>query len=165
MYGVLESDDSILSGPHLVAMGSFMSADPTRIVAKRIILTGHPFKVHRKTATVRYMFFNRGELRKLICTNRSMLIPSYFSLTDDIEYFAPIELHTKYGRTGHIKGEWARFVKYESRLTLKRPLLLPQSLSERMVTSRPFSISRFSRWTRFGESGDSRGGPILELAC
>jgi len=47
-------------GPHLVAMGSFMSADPTRIIAKRIILTGHPFKVHRKTATVRYMFFNRG---------------------------------------------------------------------------------------------------------
>jgi hypothetical protein len=48
-------------GPHLVAMGSFMSADPTRIIAKRIILTGHPFKVHRKTATVRYMFFNRGQ--------------------------------------------------------------------------------------------------------
>ena len=29
----------------------------------------------------------------------------YFYFIDDIEYFAPIELHTKYGRTGHIKGE------------------------------------------------------------
>jgi hypothetical protein len=28
----------------------------------------------------------------------------YFYFIDDIEYFAPIELHTKYGRTGHIKG-------------------------------------------------------------
>jgi pre-rRNA-processing protein TSR1 len=60
-----QSDNASLPGPHLVAMGSFMSADPTRIVAKRIILTGHPFKVHRKTATVRYMFFNRGEWGQL----------------------------------------------------------------------------------------------------
>ncbi|KAH9935766.1 ribosome biogenesis protein tsr1 [Fomitopsis serialis] len=67
--------------PELVAMGSFMNPDTTRIITKRIILTGHPFKVHKKTATVRYMFFN----------------------SDDINYFKPIQLYTKYGRTGHIK--------------------------------------------------------------
>lgn len=61
-------------------MGTFLSPDPTRIIAKRIILTGHPFKVHKKTATIRYMFFNR----------------------EDIEYFKSVELHTKFGRTGHI---------------------------------------------------------------
>ncbi|CAK9780704.1 DUF663-domain-containing protein [Cutaneotrichosporon oleaginosum] len=66
--------------PDLVAMGSFLSSDPTRIIAKRIVLTGHPFKVHKKTATIRYMFFNR----------------------DDVQYFQSVELHTKYGRTGHI---------------------------------------------------------------
>jgi len=43
-------------------MGSFMNPDTTRIVAKRVILTGHPFKVHKKTATIRYMFFNPGVL-------------------------------------------------------------------------------------------------------
>jgi hypothetical protein len=59
-------------GPHLVAMGSFMSADPTRIIAKRIILTGHPFKVHRKTATVRYMFFNRGQSPAYIMTKSKL---------------------------------------------------------------------------------------------
>lgn len=67
--------------PNLVATGSFMSSDPTRIIAKRIVLTGHPYKVHKKTATIRYMFFNR----------------------DDVAYFQSVELHTKYGRTGHIK--------------------------------------------------------------
>ncbi|KAF8481485.1 ribosome biogenesis protein tsr1, partial [Gautieria morchelliformis] len=67
--------------PKLVAMGTFMNTDTTRIIAKRVVLTGHPFKVHKKTATVRYMFFN----------------------PDDVSYFAPIQLHTKYGRAGHIR--------------------------------------------------------------
>jgi pre-rRNA-processing protein TSR1 len=68
------------SVPSLVAMGTFLSADPTRIIAKRIILTGHPFKVHKKTATIRYMFFDR----------------------DDVEYFKSVEMHTKFGKVGHI---------------------------------------------------------------
>ncbi|WRT65027.1 uncharacterized protein IL334_001969 [Kwoniella shivajii] len=68
-------------GADQVAMGSFLSPDPTRIISKRIILTGHPFKVHKKTATMRYMFFNR----------------------EDIDYFKSVELHTKFGKIGHIK--------------------------------------------------------------
>ncbi|KAG9032530.1 hypothetical protein FRB95_001366 [Tulasnella sp. JGI-2019a] len=68
--------------PHLVASGTFLNLDTKRIIAKRIILTGHPYKVHRKTATVRFMFFNPM----------------------DIMYFKPIELRTKYGMTGHISG-------------------------------------------------------------
>lgn len=38
-------------------------------------------KVHKRSAVIRFMFFNR----------------------DDILYFKPCQLRTKYGRTGHIK--------------------------------------------------------------
>ncbi|THU96748.1 ribosome biogenesis protein tsr1 [Dendrothele bispora CBS 962.96] len=78
---LLRKNESDEQAPHLVAMGTFHDPDTTRVIAKRIILTGHPFKVHKKTATVRYMFFN----------------------ADDIAYFKPIQLHTKYGRIGHIR--------------------------------------------------------------
>ncbi|KAK4333094.1 Ribosome biogenesis protein TSR1 [Rhodotorula toruloides] len=66
---------------HLIGTGTLLSSDPTRITAKRVILTGHPFKVHKKTATIRYLFFNR----------------------DDVEYFKPVQLRTKGGRIGHIR--------------------------------------------------------------
>ena len=69
------------SVPSLVAMGSSLPPDPTRIIAKRIVLTGHPLKIHKKTATIRYMFFER----------------------EDVEYFRSVELHTKFGRIGHVQ--------------------------------------------------------------
>eukprot|EP00126_Sphaerothecum_destruens_P008240 Sdes_comp20143_c0_seq1m13251 len=66
---------------HFIASGSVINADPDRIVVKKIILSGHPFKIHTRSAVIRFMFFNK----------------------QDIEWFRPVELWTKCGRKGHIR--------------------------------------------------------------
>ncbi|GFE55683.1 pre-rRNA-processing factor TSR1 homolog [Babesia ovis] len=61
--------------------GTVDGADPTRIILKRIVLTGYPFRVHKRMAVVRYMFFQ----------------------PKDIKYFKPAQLHTKRGLQGIIR--------------------------------------------------------------
>lgn len=73
------SDDK--EGLDLVATGTVVAADPARVVAKRVILTGHPFKIHKRVVTVRYMFFN----------------------AEDVNWFKALPLWTKHGRSGYIK--------------------------------------------------------------
>lgn len=65
----------------LIAVGTSLPPSTTRIIAKRIILTGHPYKIHKKVVTVRYMFFN----------------------SEDVEYFKALQLWTKRGRSGFVR--------------------------------------------------------------
>jgi pre-rRNA-processing protein TSR1 len=65
----------------LIATGTSIAPSTSRVIAKRIILTGHPYKIHRKLVTVRYMFFN----------------------PEDVQYFRALQLWTKRGRSGFIK--------------------------------------------------------------
>ncbi|SCU88848.1 LADA_0E12376g1_1 [Lachancea dasiensis] len=75
-----ESADDI-KGIKFVGHGSFLNADHTRIISKRSILTGDPFRFHKSVVTVRYMFFR----------------------PEDVEWFKSIPLFTKSGRSGFIK--------------------------------------------------------------
>ena len=65
----------------LIGTGTVVLPDQSRVVAKRAILTGHPFKIHKKVVTVRYMFFN----------------------AEDVNWFKALQLWTKRGRSGFIK--------------------------------------------------------------
>ncbi|KAK4973233.1 ribosome biogenesis protein tsr1 [Elasticomyces elasticus] len=65
----------------LIATGTSLPPSTSRIIAKRIVLTGHPYKIHKKLVTVRYMFFNQ----------------------EDVLWFKALQLWTKRGRSGFIK--------------------------------------------------------------
>ncbi|KAI9852422.1 MAG: hypothetical protein M1838_000740 [Thelocarpon superellum] len=68
-------------GLELIGRGTNLPSDNSRVLAKRVILTGHPYKIHKKLVTVRYMFFD----------------------ADDVNWFKALQLWTKRGRSGFIK--------------------------------------------------------------
>lgn len=83
---VLDSADATqeplaLDRLELIATGTVVAPDPARVVAKRAILTGHPYKIHKKVVTIRYMFFN----------------------AEDVSWFKALQLWTRRGRSGYIK--------------------------------------------------------------
>lgn len=65
----------------LVATGSMIGADADRIVVKRIVLTGYPVRVHKRFATVKYMFYD----------------------PEDVKWFKPADIVTKHGLNGKIQ--------------------------------------------------------------
>ncbi|CDI75899.1 hypothetical protein, conserved [Eimeria praecox] len=79
---MLRSDQSASDKVRITAWGSVLPVNraSSRLIIKRVLLSGHPFKVHRRKAVVRFMFFN----------------------PDDVRWFAPVELHTKRGLRGNI---------------------------------------------------------------
>jgi pre-rRNA-processing protein TSR1 len=79
-----DGDDESMTtdaAPLLAATGTLRPADPERIVLKRAVLTGYPHRVHKRKAVIRFMFHN----------------------PEDVRWFRPLELWTKYGRHGRIR--------------------------------------------------------------
>eukprot|EP00428_Durinskia_dybowskii_P062940 CAMPEP_0170376684 /NCGR_PEP_ID=MMETSP0117_2-20130122/11856_1 /TAXON_ID=400756 /ORGANISM="Durinskia baltica, Strain CSIRO CS-38" /LENGTH=810 /DNA_ID=CAMNT_0010631903 /DNA_START=135 /DNA_END=2567 /DNA_ORIENTATION=- len=64
----------------LVATGNLVNVEPDRIMLKKIILTGFPIRVRKNFAVVRHMFHE----------------------PQDVRWFKPAELVTKWGLRGHI---------------------------------------------------------------
>ncbi|CAM1509463.1 Fc.00g032020.m01.CDS01 [Cosmosporella sp. VM-42] len=76
-----QTEDGPRIGLTLIGTGTALPPSTSRVIAKRIILTGHPYHIHKKIVTIRYMFFNR----------------------EDVEWFKALPLWTKRGRGGFVK--------------------------------------------------------------
>ncbi|KAH9239641.1 hypothetical protein K456DRAFT_1884543 [Colletotrichum gloeosporioides 23] len=79
--GSEEAENESTIGLTLIATGTALPPSTNRVIAKRVILTGHPYHIHKKIVTIRYMFFNR----------------------EDVEWFKALPLWTKRGRSGFVK--------------------------------------------------------------
>jgi pre-rRNA-processing protein TSR1 len=79
----LADPEDITSTPslRLIATGTSLPPSSNRIIAKRVVLTGHPYKINKRVVTVRYMFFH----------------------DTDVRWFKSLPLWTKRGRSGFIK--------------------------------------------------------------
>lgn len=64
----------------LIGSGTVQSLDPDRIILKKIVLSGHPVRIKKNWCVARYMFFN----------------------PNDVKWFKPVDLWTKYGSSGRI---------------------------------------------------------------
>jgi len=81
-FGSVGSGGGGDSALQLVAQGTLYSADVNRLVLKRIVLTGYPQRVHKRTAVIKHMFYG----------------------PDDVRWFKPAPLFSKHGMDGHIMG-------------------------------------------------------------
>ncbi|MCJ1445456.1 MAG: hypothetical protein MMC23_005961 [Stictis urceolatum] len=92
------SDSKPISSPlQLIATGTSQPPASNRVIAKRIILTGHPYKIHKKLVTIRWMFFN----------------------AEDIRWFQAVELFTKRGRSGFIQESLGTHGYFKARFDQK----------------------------------------------
>lgn len=107
-----ENGNGNLNGIEFLGHGSFISSDHTRVLAKRIVLTGAPFKFHKNVVTIRYMFFN----------------------SKDVEWFKSIPLFTNSGRSGFIKESLGThgYFKATFDTTLSAQDIIGMSLYRRM---------------------------------
>ncbi|KAF2116563.1 hypothetical protein BDV96DRAFT_490639 [Lophiotrema nucula] len=77
----VQPSSALASSLKLIGTGTSLPPSLNRVIAKRIILTGHPLKINKKVVTVRYMFFN----------------------DNDVRWFKSLPLWTRRGRSGFIK--------------------------------------------------------------
>lgn len=121
----------------LIATGTSLPASTSRIIAKRVILTGHPYKIHKKLVTVRYMFFNK----------------------EDVQWFKALQLWTKRGRSGFIKESLGTHGYFKATFDGK---INPQDAVGVSLYKRvwPREARPWTEAEKIGESGEEEMPPV-----
>ncbi|KAI9855056.1 MAG: hypothetical protein M1824_006430 [Vezdaea acicularis] len=130
LYFKRSSDNDELT---LIGTGTSLPPSNTRVIAKRVILTGHPYKIHKKLVTVRYMFFNK----------------------EDVAWFKALQLWTRRGRSGNIKESLGTHGYFKATFDGKvGPLdAVAVSLYKRMW---PRTVRRWTETEKTAEQGKER---------
>ena len=87
-----------------MAFGGLIGPDPDRVVLKKIVLSGHPVKVKKRSAVVKHMFYNPKDVKvsSNCCFHLQMFV---YQLTRTCcqQWFSPVEMFTKHGLTGVVR--------------------------------------------------------------
>ena len=43
--------------------GDLLKVDNFQVILKRIVLTGYPYKIHKRKSVIRFMFFNPKDIK------------------------------------------------------------------------------------------------------
>ena len=78
---MVEEEEEDGKKPALALTGSSVYSDPYKVILKRIILTGYPIRTKKKSAIIKFMFFN----------------------PQDVHHYFKNELYSKNGLKGKIK--------------------------------------------------------------
>lgn len=81
MFKTVSQEEAAEGAPlRLACYGAAMPPNPDRMIIKRAVLTGRVHVIHKKQIVVKFMFFN----------------------DDDVRYFQPVDIYTRFGRRGKI---------------------------------------------------------------
>jgi len=106
----------------LCLVGSQLMPDLFKVILKRIIFTGYPFKTKKKRAVIRHMFFN----------------------PEDVQYFEKNEIYTKAGLKGKIKGSMGTHGLYKAIFNnfIRQSDTICMNLYRRVFPKFPLHIAR-----------------------